>query len=128
MKEFSEDDLSLTDKEKARKARVEYWEETQRRKRESEEYANAPRHGWTVQLRDMSVSGFDRLYRPSASMEAETNGRSIAETIEAMKRSAEKMRDAGLLTIEPIHWRAYVYDGVSDARHYRAEYLPRRDQ
>jgi len=86
-KEFTERDLSETPLERARREHAEYIERTRQIQAERDAYMNAPRANCLVRFKS-DIEGPHPSWRPVCSLEAYTNGRSVAETVEAMKRAA----------------------------------------
>lgn len=103
-REFTERDISETPKERVRRERAEYTEKTRQAKAERDTYMNEPRKDAIVLLRHVADDPFS--WRPILSLKGSTNGRSIAETIEGMKRTACATWRCALW------WNAYAIEGA----------------
>lgn len=107
-KEFTEQDLSENERERILRVQQEERDSWKERAAKREAYLNAPRDNCEVTLKDgFSLSAG---LAPPMDLQACTNGSSIAETIEVLKRTANKMRDTAGWTMGDITWTAYAVE------------------
>jgi hypothetical protein len=110
--DFTEWELGATPYERARKADAEHARQVNEAARKAEAkreaFLNEPRKDCDVFLKDPGERMFSR--GPVYSLHGNTNGRSVAEAIDDMKRSADKARDSLGWTHGAIVWRCYAVD------------------